>query len=155
MAKSARQNKILQLISEKDIGTQAELTAELIKEGFNITQATVSRDIKSLGLIKIASPLKGYKYYYPESNESNENNENKLKLLTIFRESVISIEKAINLIVLKTISGSANSACLIIDKLNIEGVAGTLAGDDTIIVIIKRIEDIDYVYGELNKLLRK
>ena len=65
MAKSARQNKILQLISEKDIGTQAELTAELIKEGFNITQATVSRDIKSLGLIKIASPLKGYKYYYP------------------------------------------------------------------------------------------
>lgn len=148
MIRTARQNKILELIANKDIDTQTELTSELRKEGYKITQATVSRDIKQLGLLKTATATSGYKYIYPETKAQD------TRLLTIFRESVISIDKAINLIVLKTISGSANSACVIIDKLNIKGVAGTLAGDDTIVVIIKTTEEVNYVYNELRKLLK-
>lgn len=147
MIRTERQNKILELIASKDINTQTELTKELNKQGYNITQATVSRDIKQLGLIKTISANNGYKYVYPDTNVYD------TKLLTIFKESVLSIDKAINLIVLKTISGSANSACVIIDKLNIKGVAGTLAGDDTIVVIIKIAEEIDNIYEKLRSLL--
>lgn len=149
MVRTSRQNKILELIEKKDIETQTELMKELNFAGFTATQATVSRDIRELGLIKTISATDKYKYVFPETKPQNN------KLLTIFKESVVAIEKAINLIVLKTISGSANSACLIIDKLNIKGVAGTLAGDDTIVVIIKTIEEVNDVYNELKKLLNK
>lgn len=149
MLRNARQTKILELIEKKDIGTQTELTNELNKEGFAITQATVSRDIKELGLVKVVSSNNKYKYLYPENSNQDS------KLLNIFRESVLTIETALNQIVIKTISGSANSACVIIDKLNFSSIVGTLAGDDTIIIIVKTIKDVDEVYRALQTLKRK
>lgn len=148
MTRSDRRDKILQLIAQKDIETQAELTRELIDAGFQVTQATVSRDIKDLGLVKAAS-AKGYRYLHNVGNDQN------TRLFNIFKESVISIQPAMNLIILKTMSGSANSACVIIDKLNIEGVVGTLAGDDTIVVIIKNLELVDSVTTYLKTLMQK
>lgn len=148
MTRSDRREKILQLIAQKDIETQSELTKELVDAGFQVTQATVSRDIKDLGLVKAAS-AKGYKYLHSPSSDQN------TRLLNIFKESVIGIQTAMNLIVLKTMSGSANSACVIIDKLNIEGVVGTLAGDDTIVVIIKNLELVDSVTTYLKTLMHK
>lgn len=149
MLRNARQTKILELIGQQDIETQAELTIELKKVGFNITQATVSRDIKELGLVKVVSSNNKYKYLYPENDDQNS------KLLNIFRESVLTIETALNQIVIKTISGSANSACIIIDKLNNDSIVGTLAGDDTIFIIIKTVEEVDEVYRILQNLKRK
>ncbi|MDD4315787.1 MAG: arginine repressor [Clostridia bacterium] len=148
MVRTDRQDKILELIEHKDIETQAELTSELVKAGFQVTQATVSRDIKDLGLIKAAS-ARGYKYLYGQNNDHNS------RLLNIFKESVISIQTAMNLIVLKTMSGSANSACVIIDKLNIEGVVGTLAGDDNLVVIVKNLDLVDSVTTRLKNLMQK
>jgi transcriptional regulator of arginine metabolism len=148
MTRSDRRNKILELIAQKDIETQSELTQELIAAGFRVTQATVSRDIKDLGLVKAAS-AKGYKYLYNPGNDQN------TRLLNIFKESVVSIQTAMNLIVLKTMSGSANSACVIIDKLNIEGVVGTLAGDDTLVVIVKNLDLVESVMTYLKTLMHK
>ncbi len=148
MQRITRREKILELIKEKNIQTQTELMKYLKIAGFNATQATISRDIKQLGLIKVAVKDGSYKYIRSHQNKEYDN-----KLLTMFREAVISIQKASDLIVLKTISGSANSACFTIDKLNINGVAGTLAGDDTIFVAIQSKDMQDKVFTELNNLL--
>ncbi len=146
MIRTKRQAKILQIIGEKDIETQSELTQELIAAGFKVTQATVSRDIKDLGLVKSASNNK-YKYIYPEINHQQS------RYLALFKQSVISIDTAMNLIILKTVAGSANSACMAIDKLNEPSIVGTLAGDDTIVVIVKTIENIKIIYNKLKEMM--
>lgn len=143
MVRGERQLRILELISKNDIETQADLSNALLKQGYNVTQATISRDIRELGLIKVVTQNKKYKYLYPQQSDQ------RIKLINLFKESVLSIDKAMNMIVIKTISGSANTACLLIDKLNLKGVVGSLAGDDTIVVIVKTIDEVEIIYNKL------
>lgn len=145
MAKSirqsrVRQSKILEVIKNTFIETQEELARELNKQEFNVTQATVSRDIKELGLTKI---LDGGRYRYAYISDENRNISGKLK--NLFRESVISIDNANNLIVVKTLSGSANAAAMAVDRMNLEKILGSIAGDDTLMLIVKSNKDVPQV----------
>lgn len=138
MARSVRQSKILELISTQEIETQDELVSRLRASNFDITQATISRDIKELGLIKILSAESGkYKYALVDSEEQAISN----KYISIFKEAVISINPAQNLVVLKTIRAMANSICGLIDKLNLNSVLGAVAGDDTVMIILPSDEE--------------
>ena len=131
MARSARQSKILELISMREIDTQDELARELKAANFDITQATISRDIKELGLIKILSSETGkYKYAIVENGEQQVSN----KYITIFKESIISAKSAMNLVIIKTMKGMAPSICSFIDKLNITDCLGATYGDDTVML---------------------
>ena len=133
MARSVRQSKILELISTREIETQDELVECLRNANFDITQATISRDMKELGLIKILSAETGkYKYSLVDSGEQAISN----KYISIFKEAVISIKPAQNLVVLKTIKAMASSMCSLIDKLNLDSVMGAVAGDDTVMIIL-------------------
>ncbi len=131
MARSARQSKILELISIKEIETQDELAKELKNADFDITQATISRDIKELGLTKIMSSTGKYKYAILGSEQQGISN----KYITIFKECVISVKNALNLAVIKTIKGMGGSVASFIDKLNINDLMGTTYGDDTVLLI--------------------
>ena len=112
MARSARQSKILELISTKEIETQDELARELKNANFEITQATISRDIKELGLTKILSSSGKYKYTFVGSDEQAISN----KYISIFKEAVISVKSALNLVVLKTMKGTGSGIRSFVDK---------------------------------------
>ena len=131
MARSSRQSKILELISTKEIETQEELAKELKNANFEITQATISRDIKELGLTKILSSSGKYKYAILGGEQQVVSN----KYINIFKESVISVKPALNLAVVKTIKGMAAGVCSFIDKLNLNELLGATCGDDTVMLI--------------------
>jgi len=131
MARSSRQSKILEIIKAKEIETQDDLVKELRALNFDITQATISRDIKELGLIKIMTDDKRYKYAYVDSTEQQVSG----KYMGIYKEAIISIKNAQNLVVIKTLKGVANAISSFVDKLNLKGVLGTTYGDETVMVI--------------------
>lgn len=131
--KTTRHNKILELINKYPITTQEELIEHLRNEGYEVTQSTVSRDIKQLRLTKAL--LSDGKYRYQASPSAEKGAKNNFK--TIFSSSVISIETAMNIIVIKTFSGMAQAACAALDMMSFDQVVGTLAGEDTIIVVCK------------------
>lgn len=135
--KKRRQAKILEIISNSEIETQEELQAELMKAGFEVTQATISRDIKELRLVKDLSS-KG-RYVYSSGKKINNNGFNH-RAGGIFSDSIISIDYAVNMICLKCFPGMAGAACAAIDSLTLDDVLGTIAGDDTIFVLC-RTED--------------
>lgn len=126
--KDSRQSVILQIISEREIETQAQLIQALAERGISSTQATLSRDIKQLHLVKELS--NSGRYHYVVSGKSK-SNDRELRLRKIFRESVTSYTVAQNIIVIKTLPGLAPAACSTLDSMHIESLAGTLAGDDT------------------------
>ena len=127
MIKEIRQRAILDIIAQKDIETQFDLIRELNERGVKSTQATVSRDIKELRLYKELTGSDSYRYASPVADVPN----NSEKLRTIFRESLTSCVCAENIVVIKTLPGLASAACSAIDKMDIEDMAGTIAGDDT------------------------
>ncbi len=131
--KFQRQSAIMGIISQNDIKTQDELSSKLSEMGFRTTQATISRDIKELRLIKVTSLSGGYKYSAPSQSEDAGFLP---RLKTIFSECVIGISVAQNLVVIRTITGMANAAAYAIDQLKIDDIVGTLAGDDTILAIL-------------------
>ena len=135
--KNSRHTRILEIISDYVIETQDDLIEKLKESGYPVTQATVSRDIKQLGLIKTATKDGGYKYTSPKSE--NASNENKLK--TIMRETIVNAQNAQNIIVVKTFSGMANAAAAVLDSLAEEAVVGSIAGDDTIFIVVRNNED--------------
>lgn len=149
MARTGRQLKLIEIINKNEIETQEDLAEALRNEGYLVTQATVSRDIKDLGLIKVMTPNKTYKYAQPASTEQKSSG----KMLNLFRECVISIDYAGHLIVIKTVSGGANSAATLVDKLNFPEVMGCVAGDDTILVVIKDQQKIVPIVEKLKSLL--
>lgn len=150
MTRANRQLKILDIISKHDIDTQEELVEFLKKEGFNITQATISRDIKDMGIIKtLAADGRHYKYAVQRTKESTVAD----KYLNMFRNTVLTIRAAGNLVVLKTEVGSAGPAAELIDKLNFEDVLGVIAGDNTIFVAIDNVEHTESVCEKLKSLL--
>ena len=150
MARSVRQSKILELISTREIGSQEELVEYLRRANFDITQATISRDIKELGLIKILSAETGkYKYSLVDSGEQAVSN----KYISIFKEAVISIKTAQNLVVLKTIKAMASSICSLVDKLNLDSVLGAVNGDDTVMIILPTNEHAQKVASTLEMII--
>ena len=149
MARSARQSKILELISTKEIETQEELARELKNANFEITQATISRDIKELGLTKILSSTGKYKYCFVGSDEQVISN----KYITIFKEAVISVRAALNLVVLRTMKGLGPAVASFVDKLNLTSLMGAVDGDDTVMLIFPTAAQAGDVVVTLNDIL--
>jgi transcriptional regulator of arginine metabolism len=150
--KRKRHIKILELIENYDIDTQEALQQKLFECGFNVTQATVSRDIKELKLVKILSSSGEYKYSLPP----NLKEKNPLSMLiSLFSESVITIDYAINTVVIKCHVGMANAVCAKLDSADFQNVVGTLAGDDTIFVLMRTESDAIKLVENLNNLISK
>lgn len=148
--KSLRHSMILEIIESQDIETQDELAEELKRHGMRVTQATVSRDIKELRLLKVLSEGGGYKYATAERAEQRIND----RLIRIFSESVLSMASANNLIVIKTLSASANAAAEAIDSLKWPEVLGTLAGDNTILVVVQSDDAVESVLSRFKSMAR-
>lgn len=149
--KSKRHTKILEIIKEKDIETQEELAEELKNAGFDVTQATVSRDIKNLKLVKMQGESGNYKYVVPANEKSNLTD----KLANILINAVISAENVDKMVVVKTFTGGASAAAEAIDTLGFTEIAGTVAGDNTIFILVRTIESAEEIVEKLNKLIRE
>lgn len=147
--KSARQNVILQIIAERDIETQSQLIEALAERGVSSTQATLSRDIKDLQLVKELG--ESGKYHYVVSGKSK-NSDHELRLKKIFRESVTSFATAQNIIVLKTLPGLAPAACSALDTMRIDNLVGTIAGDDTAFLAMKDSEAAELFCREIDEM---
>lgn len=139
--KSARQDAILSIISEKVIETQNQLQEELEALGITTTQATLSRDIKDLHLIK-QTDAEGRSHYAVQVTAEARNTGDRLQ--TIFRQSVLSMDTAMNLVVIKTLPGLANAVGSTIDGLDISSIVGTIAGDDTCFLAMRSAEDAEH-----------
>ncbi len=133
----ARQNTILQLINDYQIETQYDLTEELKKRGFEVTQATVSRDIKELRLVKKQTDS-GKSVYTKNSDTSFSDFDSRFAI--IFRQCVMSVEYAVNNIVIKTLPGMAQAAGAAIDAMDLAEVVGSIAGDDTVMMVVRSEE---------------
>ena len=134
--KSMRHTAILRIISEQEIETQDDLIAKLKENGCDVTQATVSRDIKQLGLVKTTDGEGKYRYSAPHPSSSGLDS----KFKNILSEAIISSESAENMVVVKTYSGMANAAAAAIDALASDRILGSIAGDDTILIVTKNDE---------------
>ena len=148
--KSKRHNQILDIINNNDIETQEELADALKIEGYDVTQATVSRDIKELRLIKILTPSGNYKYAQRKELDAPISD----RFARIFRETVTDIKYSGNLIVVKTLSGCANAAAEAIDTTKFEHIVGTLAGDNTFIIIVDEPENLPKLVETFKEMLK-
>ncbi len=149
MKKYARQSKILELIENYEIETQEELADYLKKTGIDVTQATVSRDIRELRLVKVLAKSGKYKYAAIGQNVEGTTD----RLIKIFKNSIVSVDTAGHLLVLKTLPGAAQICGSAVDSLGIEEIAGTIAGDDTIFIAISNIDRINDIREMFLKLL--
>lgn len=148
--KYSRHAKILELIDKNAIETQEDLAEKLKELGTDVTQATVSRDIKELRLIKVMSKDGRSKYASMEQSDSSNTN----RLLTIFIESVMSTDYANNLVVVKTLPGMAQAAASMIDSLKWTEIVGSIAGDDTIMIICRAERIAEELVNRFNKMVR-
>ena len=148
--KSQRQAKILEIIANKSIETQEQLLSELQAEGFRGTQATISRDIKELRIVKELASLGTYRYTISTSDIGSSFS---ARLNTIFRECVISFDYAQNIIVVRTLPGLASAAGSAIDAMNLHSIVGTLAGDDTVMIVMRDTNAAATLCGEIKSLL--
>ena len=148
--KSSRQEKILEIIERETIETQNQLMEALAREGVQSTQATLSRDIRDLHLVKELSPDGVYRYV-AGGKDSMFDHDTRLK--KIFRESVVDYAVAQNLIVIKTLPGLANAACATLDSMNIPHLVGSIAGDDTAFIAMKDTASAEHFCTEIEKLL--
>jgi len=149
--KNLRHSMILEIIETKDIETQEELAEELKNRNIKVTQATVSRDIKEMRLLKVLSEGGKYKYATVERAEKGINE----RFIRILSESVLSIENSGNLIVIKTISASGNAAAEAIDSMKWPEIMGTIAGDNTILIIARSDVAVEALMTKFNALLKK
>ncbi len=150
--KTKRQKAILDFISKQDIDTQEELQLRLRMAGFEVTQATISRDIRELGLVKTASGKGKYKYIQDAAKEK----ESIIgKFSAILTQAMQSVDYAKNLVVIKTFTGMGGAAGAAVDSMELQGVIGSLAGDDTLLVITRDDETAVRLYESFNGLLRQ
>ena len=148
MARATRQLKILEIIAKYDIDTQEELVSKLQAEGFNVTQATVSRDVKDMNIIKVLAPDgRHYKYVAQQVQDANSSD----KYHKMFKSVVLSISSGENLIVIKTEIGSANMAAALLDKISFDNILGIIAGDDTIFVAVDSVSNTASVMSKINQ----
>ena len=148
--KSQRQAKILEIISNKNVETQEQLLELLQQEGFRSTQATISRDIKELRIVKELTSLGTYRYATSTSEMSGSFSS---RLNTIFRECVIGFDYAQNIIIVRTLPGLASAAGSAIDAMNLSLVVGTLAGDDTVMIVMRDTNAAAAFCGEIKNLI--
>ena len=148
--KSLRQAKIREIIEANNIETQEELANALEREGFSVTQATVSRDIKEMHLIKVLAEDGVYRYAMIDKNDQGVGD----KLIRMLSDSVVDINSANNLIVIKTLSGSAHVAAEAVDSLHWPEVLGTVAGDNTILIIVRSNDELDAVIRRFKNIVR-
>ncbi len=146
--KTRRQARILELINEFSIETQEELLVRLKSDGYNVTQATVSRDIKELRLLKTLSSDGKYRYTSMSKSDSDSSD-----MRSFFNSSVVSVKPASNIVVIKTLAGMANAVCASIDTLSLSGIVGTIAGDDTIFIACASAELAAMLVIDLKKYL--
>lgn len=148
--KAQRQAKIMEIITAQNVETQEQLLALLQKEGFRATQATVSRDIKELRIIKELTSLGSYRYS-AATGESTGTFSSRLN--TIFRECVTGYDYAQNIIVIRTLPGLASAAASAIDAMNMSMIVGSLAGDDTVMVVMRDSNAAAALCGEIKNLM--
>lgn len=153
MLKNKRHEKIIDIITNKDIETQEELADELRCAGFDVTQATVSRDIKLLKLIKVATNSGTYKYGILSNRELEEAKKVE-RYKTIIASSVLSMECIDKILVIRTLPGAASVVGEILDSLNLEDIAGNIAGDNTIFVLVRNEKSLIYIQDRINKLIK-
>ena len=146
--KTKRQDEIIRLISMFDIETQEDLASELRALGYKVTQATVSRDIRELRLIKVAAKGGGFKYAKPERHEIAVSE----RLTRILADSLLNVEAAGNLIVVQTLSGSANVAAEALDNLGWPEIMGTIAGDNTIFIVVRNKKDTEKIVARIRDM---
>ena len=150
MIKSDRQQKITELITEYNISTQTELTSKLIEQGFDVTQATISRDLQEMRVIKTLLPDGTYKYTPSGGGEIKIND----KLQTVFEQCLISVDYAINIVVLKTMSGAAQAVGYALDSFTWEEIVGSIAGDDTIMIVVRNEKSAKQLVSKLAKYIK-
>ena len=147
--KTKRQTKMLELIKKHDIETQEELSDYLQKEGYQVTQATVSRDIRELKLTKLA--MSNGRQKYAALTEANEDLSE--KYTRVFRDAFVSMDMAQNILVIKTVSGMAMAVAAAIDAMHLHEIVGCIAGDDTIMCAVRSVDDTIAVMSRLRKLV--
>ena len=147
--KTKRQTKMLELIKKHDIETQEELSDYLQKEGYEVTQATVSRDIRELKLTKVA--MSNGRQKYAALTEANEDLSE--KYTRVFRDAFVSMDMAQNILVIKTVSGMAMAVAAAIDAMHLHEIVGCIAGDDTIMCAVRSVDDTIAVMSRLRKLV--
>ena len=147
--KLGRQSVIMEIINEQDIETQNQLMDALAERGVKSTQATLSRDIRDMRLVKEMGPKGNYRYVAAAKQETPDLD---ARLKKIFKESLVSYDVAQNIVVLKTLPGLANGACSALDGMDIEGLVGTLAGDDTAFLAMKDNASAMTLYKEIEQL---
>ena len=147
--KPGRQSVILDIISQRAIETQNQLMEALAERGIKSTQATLSRDVKDMRLVKELRADGRYRYTAPERSEAEDLSP---RLRKIFRESLVSYDIAQNIVVLKTLPGLANACCSALDNMEVEGLVGTLAGDDTGFLAMRSNEMAQKLYHEIEIL---
>ncbi len=148
--KTVRQVAILDIIEKQEIETQEELASALNARGIRVTQATVSRDIKELRLLKVLTPSGKYKYAKGDQADNNLTD----RFIRMLAESLLSVSSANNLIVVKTLSGSANVAAEALDSMHWPEVLGTLAGDNTVLLIIRSNEETITVTSRIREMMK-
>ena len=147
--KTKRQTKMLELIKKHNIETQEELSDYLHKEGYQVTQATVSRDIRELKLTKVA--MSNGRQKYAALTEANEDLSE--KYTRVFRDAFVSMDMAQNILVIKTVSGMAMAVAAAIDAMHLHEIVGCIAGDDTIMCAVRSVDDTIVVMSRLRKLV--
>lgn len=149
MTKTERQQKIIELIGTYNISTQTELTNKLVDMGYDVTQATVSRDLQEMRVMKITLPDGTYKYASSNDNDIKIND----KLQNVFEQCLVSVDYANNLVVLKTISSAAQAVGYALDSFTWEEIVGSIAGDDTIMIVVRNEKSAKQLCAKLGKYL--
>lgn len=147
--KISRQSKIIELINKYDIETQEDLADRLMKDGYNVTQATVSRDIRELKLTKVSVDGGRQKYIVLQKTESGMSE----KYTRVLKDGFVSMDMAQNIMVVKTVPGMAMAVAAALDALQLNSIVGCIAGDDTIMCAIRSVEETVSVMEKLNKLI--
>ena len=149
MQRTLRQQKILEIIANKEIDTQEELCEELNKINFNVTQATISRDVKDLKLYKVAGSKKKYRYASLDTYVDSVTD----RMTNLFKGCVLTINSANNLIIIKTMRGNGSTVGVFVDSLQISEIIGSVAGDDTLLIIVDSNEHTQQVISILREYL--
>ncbi len=145
-----RHSKILEILDKYEVETQEDLTRYLKEEGINVTQATVSRDIRQMKLVKVMTPSGKYKYAAITDHSSSIDD----RIVKVFREAVLTIDYAVNFVCLHTITGMAQAAAVAIDSLKFNEIIGTVAGDDTLFIMCRTEEQAEDLVGKFDSILK-
>lgn len=147
--KTGRQSKIIEIIQKNEVETQEELSEFLVREGYSVTQATVSRDIRELKLTKI--PMNNGRQKYAILNDATDDMSQ--KYARVLRDGFVSMDMAQNILVIKTVSGMANAVCAALDSMQLQEIVGSIAGDDTIMCAIRTVDDTTALMKKIRKIV--